>query len=213
MTSVLRQALRLFFRLLYNEFAWSYDFVSRAVSIGQWRSWQRAALPSLRGRRVLEIAHGTGDMLLDLAALGFEATGIDLSARMGRIARRKLASRALTVPLARARVQALPFAGATFPSVLSNFPAEFIMEPAAIAEFYRVLQPGGAFVCIPAARITGVGLMDRWARWLFQVTGQSAQGWYAPFGERYATAGFTVRVEEVALPRGVVVLLVAEKPP
>ena len=92
--ALLRLVLRPFFRLLYNEMAWSYDLVSAAVSIGQWRSWQRAALPYLRGRQVLEVAHGTGNLLLDLAALGFEPVGLDTSQAMGSVARRKLRARA-----------------------------------------------------------------------------------------------------------------------
>ena len=105
----MRLLLRLFFRLLYNEFAFSYDLVSWLVSMGQWRSWQRTALPYLKGRRVLEIAHGPGNLLLDLTALGFEPIGLDLSVAMGSIAQRKLNSRGLVIPLLRARVQQLPF--------------------------------------------------------------------------------------------------------
>ncbi|MBM4425321.1 MAG: hypothetical protein FJ030_18410, partial [Chloroflexi bacterium] len=36
----MRFLLRLAFRLLYNEFAFTYDLVSWAVSVGQWRQWQ-----------------------------------------------------------------------------------------------------------------------------------------------------------------------------
>jgi ubiquinone/menaquinone biosynthesis C-methylase UbiE len=211
----LRAALRAAFGLLYNQLAWTYDLVSWTVSMGQWRSWQRTALPYLRGRRVLEVAHGTGNMLLDLIGLGFHPTGLDLSRAMSAIAarklRRKLGTRDLPAPLARASVFALPFASHSFESVLSTFPTEFIVQPEAIAELHRVLRPGGALVCVPAARITGLGLGDRWAAWLFRVTGQSAQGWFAPLLERYAAAGFQARLEQVQLPRGVVSVIVAEK--
>jgi ubiquinone/menaquinone biosynthesis C-methylase UbiE len=44
----------------------------------------------LRGRRVLEVAHGTGHLLLDLVGLGFEPVGLDLSLSMSRLAARKL---------------------------------------------------------------------------------------------------------------------------
>jgi ubiquinone/menaquinone biosynthesis C-methylase UbiE len=206
--------LRLAFRLLYNEFAFTYDLVSWSVSIGQWRSWQRAALPYLRGRKILEVAHGTGNTLLDMTALGFEPTGLDISKAMGRIAQRKLRARGLDekIPLVRGRVQALPFADRSFPSILSTFPAEFIMDPAAIAEFHRVLQPGGAFVCVPVALITGPALLDRLAHWLFRITGQSSETWFAPMTERYNAAGFATRVEQAQLPRSVVTVIVAEKP-
>ncbi|MGH2522444.1 MAG: class I SAM-dependent methyltransferase, partial [Anaerolineales bacterium] len=139
----MRWLLRLFFRLLYYEMAWTYDWVSWFVSRGQWRGWQRTALPYLRGRRVLEVAHGTGNLLLDMVALGFEPVGFDLSPAMSRITQRKLRAHNLAgrIPLGRGHVQALPFADGVFPSILSTFPTEFIVDPAAIAEFYRVLQP------------------------------------------------------------------------
>jgi ubiquinone/menaquinone biosynthesis C-methylase UbiE len=210
----LRALLRLGFRLLYNEFAWTYDLVSWSVSAGQWRSWQRAALPYLRGRKVLEVAHGTGNLLLDLAALGFEPVGFDLSRAMGKIARRKLRSRGLErlqVPLVRGQVQALPFARDSFPSILSTFPTEFIVDSGAIAEFHRVLQPGGVMVFVPSAQITSLGLADRLAEWLFRVTGQSSESWFAPLLGRYTAAGFRTRLERVQLPRSRVTVVVAEK--
>jgi len=211
--------LRLFFDLLYNEFAWAYDWVSRTVSLGQWRAWQRAGLRRLRGRRVLEIAHGTGDMLLDLAALGFQPTGLDLSRAMGRQARRKLRAHGLALPLARGRVQALPFADGAFSSLLATFPTEFLVDPAALAEFRRVLQPGGVLVAVPVAQLAGPGWLDRAAAWLFRVTGQASTAWFAPFLERYAQAGFAARLEQVTLPaeggggpRSLVTVVIAEKP-
>jgi ubiquinone/menaquinone biosynthesis C-methylase UbiE len=187
--------------------------------MGQWRSWQRAALPYLRGRRVLEVGHGTGNLLLDLVSLGFTPVGVDLSARMGRIAgrklRRALGGPGLPLPLVRASVDALPFAAGAVPSVLSTFPTEYIARPAAIAEFYRVLAPGGVLVSVPAAQITGLGLGDRLADGLFRITGQAAPAGrgdpFSPLLQRYADAGFSARVEHVRLPRSVVSVIIAEK--
>jgi len=185
------------------------------VSMGQWRSWQRAALPYLRGQQVLEVAHGTGNMLLDLISLGFHPVGLDLSPAMSRIAatklRRRLRTHQLPAPLTRGSVFALPFANQSFQSILSTFPTEFMVDPQVVAEFQRVLLPGGAFVCVPAAQITGLGPADRWAAWLFRVTGQSAMAWFAPVVDRYEAAGFATRLEQVALPRSLVTLIVAEK--
>ena len=216
---LLRRLVLRAFGLLYNELAWTYDLVAASVSMGQWRSWQRAALPYLRGRRVLEVGHGTGNLLLDLASLGFQPVGVDLSARMGRLAgrklRRALGGPELPVPLVRASVDALPFAAGTVPSVLSTFPTEYIGRSAAIAEFYRVLAPGGILVSVPAAQITGLGLGDRLADWLFRLTGQAAVAGRAdpfdPLLQRYADAGFVARVEYVRLPRSRVSVIVAEK--
>lgn len=208
---LLKRFMRLAFRLLYNELAWTYDLVSWSVSIGQWRSWQRTALPRVRPGRVLEIAHGTGDLLLDLQEAGLAPIGLDLSPAMGRIARQKLQARGVRLPLVRGRVQALPFADRVFASLVSTFPAEFILEPAAVAEFYRVLEPGGVLIIIPAAQITGPALPDRLAEWLFRVTGQSAPAGGAPPENPFTPAGFSTRVERVRLPRSVVTVVIAEK--
>ncbi|MCC6190247.1 MAG: methyltransferase domain-containing protein [Anaerolineales bacterium] len=214
---ILRAALRLAFGLLYNQLAWAYDLVSWTVSIGQWRSWQRAAWPYLRGRRVLEVAHGPGHMLLDLIALGFEPVGIDPSRAMSRLARRRL-QRALGEAgafgrLLRGRAEALPVAAGSFQCILATFPTEFVGHPRAAAEFYRVLAPGGALVCVPAARITGGAFADRWAAWLFRITGQSSLDWFMPLLERYTAAGFQARLEHVRLPRSVVTVMIAERMP
>ena len=204
--------LRAGFHLLYNPLAWTYDLVSWLVSIGQWRHWQRSALPHLRGTHILEIAHGTGHMLLEMAAGGMPPVGLDLSSTMGRLARRRLRASGRTALLVRGRAQALPFADGAFSSLLSTFPAEFILETATLRECCRVLQPGGRLVCVPLARITGLALPDRVARLLFHYTGQSSDVFTAPLLKRCEAAGLTARLEQVRLPRSVVVLLLAEKP-
>jgi ubiquinone/menaquinone biosynthesis C-methylase UbiE len=203
--------LRWFFALLYNSLAWTYDLVSWTVSVGQWRRWQQAALPYVRPGPVLEIAHGTGDLLLDLHRAGCAPVGLDLSPAMGKIAQKKLRAHGLALPLIRGRVQALPLAGGSFATLVSTFPTEFIVDPQAIAEFYRVLAPGGVLVIVPAAQITGPALPDRLARWLFRVTGQSAEPGLVPLKNPLTPAGFSTRVEQVRLPRSVITVIVAEK--
>jgi len=203
--------LRLFFTLLYNQLAWTYDLVSWTVSVGQWRRWQQAALPYLHPGPLLEIAHGTGNLLLDLHRAGYAPVGLDLSPVMGAIARKKLRAQAVAVPLIRGRVQALPLASGAFASLVATFPSEFIVDPRAIAEFYRVLRPGGVLVIALAAQITGAALPDRLAEWLFRITGQTAGGGLVPLADPFLPAGFSTRIEKVRLPRSVVTVVVAEK--
>src|ERR1700687_5659324 len=93
MNKLWRRLVKFGFRLLYHEMAFTYDAVSWIVSMGEWRSWQRAALKHLNvspGTRVLELAHGTGNLQIDLHAEGLNPIGLDFSASMGRIARDKL---------------------------------------------------------------------------------------------------------------------------
>src|SRR5882724_11353513 len=142
---LVRRFMRFAFGLLYDQLAWTYDLVSWVVSAGQWRAWQRSTLPFLPGRPVLEVAHGTGNLLLDLASLGLEPVGLDLSPAMSRLASAKLKRRlgcpGLPMPLVRASVQALPFASGSLASVVSTFPTDFITQDTVIAEFHRVLRP------------------------------------------------------------------------
>jgi ubiquinone/menaquinone biosynthesis C-methylase UbiE len=214
----MRFLLQLFFRLLYNEFAWTYDLVSWTVSVGQWRDWQRQVIPHIAGNKILEVAHGTGNLQIDLAAKGFKPVAFDLSPYMGQIAKRKLAKRKLTPPFVRGRVQALPFTASSFTTIVSTFPTEFIVDPQTVREFYRVLAPGGRVVFVPAATILPGHLADRLAQWLFQVTGQSAppspdgtDGWPPRLINTYRDAGFKIRIEKVNLPRSLVFVVVAEK--
>lgn len=214
----MRFLLRLFFRLLYNEFAFTYDLVSWAVSVGQWRQWQRQAIPFIVGRRVLEVAHGTGDLQIDLAGAGYTPVAFDLSPAMGRIAKRKLARRSLFPPFVRGNVQALPFPPAHFTTIVSTFPSEFIVAPQVVREFRRALVPGGRLVFVPAATILPAHIADRLAQWLFDVTGQGAApqadggGWPPRLFQSYRDAGFEIRIEGVQLPRSMVWVVIAIKP-
>ncbi len=199
------------FYLLYHPLAFTYDAVSWAVSLGAWRSWQRAALAFLpAGGRVLELAHGTGSLQVDLQRAGWCAVGIDFSPQMGRLARRKLARYAVAGYLLRAQAQHLPFASAQFDAVVSTFPTRFILEPQTIAEVRRVLRPDGVLVVV----FNGVlhrprGLVDA-IEWLYRITGQREEiELLAPF----AAAGFAARREIVVLGNSTAHLLVATKTP
>ena len=86
------------FHLLYNQFAWTYDAVSVVVSFGQWHSWQQTSLKHLNvesGARVLELAHGTGNLEIDLHNAGYKVIGYDLSPYMGRITQPKLTAQGI----------------------------------------------------------------------------------------------------------------------
>lgn len=201
--------IRFGFRLLYNELAWTYDLVANVTSLGQWWDWQRAALPHLpRDGPVLEIAHGTGHMLVEVAATGRSVFGLDASAAMGKLARRRLRRQGLTVPLVRGRVQALPIASHSLPALLATFPTEFIVDPAALAEFRRVLRPDGRLVIVPSAVLKPTNLIQRIMRWAFIVTGQgsgeisdSDPDWPPRGRAIFARHGFDVQFQRSDLPR------------
>jgi ubiquinone/menaquinone biosynthesis C-methylase UbiE len=165
--------VRLFFRLLYNELAWTYDFVAWVVSLGQWQAWGRTAIPYLRGERVLELAHGPGHLLVAMVQRGLAPVGLDLSPHMGRLARRRLAKGGgPAVPPVRGRAQALPFRDGCFDSTVATFPAEFILSRDTLREVVRVLAPGGRWVIVPGAVLSGRDPLSRLIWLLYRITGQ-----------------------------------------
>lgn len=205
--------LRFGFRLLYREMAWSYDLVSWLVSLGAWRDWQRAALPFIHGRSVLELGHGPGHMLLALQWHGFRVVGLDRSPQMGRLARR----RAPSAPLLRGQAQALPFAPNTFDTVLATFPTLYVADPATLEAVQRVLRQNGRFVIVPEGRLTGETPLHGFIEWLFLITGQRPRekrnGYgerpWRQFADRFHAAGFRLEGHTIHYPGSVATVIVA----
>ncbi len=205
--------IRFGFRLLYNELAWTYDGVSWVVSLGRWRAWQRACLSFLNAapdQLILELAHGTGNLQIDLLAAGLQPIGIDLSPYMGRIARRKLQRAGLPARLVRASALHLPFPDACFDAVVSTFPTEFIIHPRTLAEVHRVLKTGSPFVVVANAMLTLGSLPARVLEWLYHITGQRAPWPGDPLAVLHS-AGFEASFVVQDLRDSSVVLLVATK--
>jgi ubiquinone/menaquinone biosynthesis C-methylase UbiE len=195
---------------LYTRFAWTYDVAAWVVSLGQWAEWQSVGIERLPPGRILEIGHGPGHVLLRLRRDGRFAIGLDASPQMSRIAARRLARAGLPLALLRGQAQHLPFPNASFDGLISTFPSAYIVDPQTMAEAARALRPGGAFIVVPGAFVTGRSLPDRLVAWLNRVTGESQElpaGWIRPFEAH----GFSASLERVALPRSEVLCIVARK--
>jgi len=209
LTSLWRSFIRTFFRLLYHEMAWTYDLVAWLVSFGQWTAWGRAAIPHLRGRRVLELAHGPGHLLVAMSRAGFAPVGLDLSPQMGRLARKRLCRSGIPTPLlARARAQALPFRAGSFDSVVSTFPTEFIFDPATLKEMARVMGQGGKAVVVVGV-VFNASLPARLLKRLYDATYQHEP----PLGlaDALADAGLTLEREREQAGLVDVLIAVAKK--
>ncbi|MGB7849102.1 MAG: class I SAM-dependent methyltransferase [Candidatus Acidiferrum sp.] len=96
-------------------------------------------LPCITGKRVLDLACGTGRWLEQLSALGPSlGIGIDLSAAMLAVAREK---DAIAGRLAKADCRTLPFGNSTFNLAVCSFALEHIANLGELAlEWSRVLQ-------------------------------------------------------------------------
>lgn len=165
--------LRIFFRLLYHEFAWSYDLVANLVSFGRWQEWVRSVIPFLSEGAVLEIGSGPGHLQLALLDRGRQAYGLELSPQMLGQSSRRLRQAGFQPSLIRGDGRFLPFRDGAVPNVIATFPTEYLFQPDTLKEIARVLAPAGKLIVLPMVFITGRGIMHRFIAWLYRVTGQS----------------------------------------
>ena len=160
---------------MFDSIAPAYDFMNTAMTFGLHRRWRDkalkaaiAALPLKSGVRALDVATGTGDVAFRLHGLVPDAqvTGIDLSAGMLDIARKKLESMTedakRLLAFGKADCLALPFHDGEFNLItvaygVRNF--ENLLQ--GLKEMKRVLAPGGVLCVIelscPQGKLTGLG--------------------------------------------------------
>src|SRR6185503_12928096 len=144
--------LRFFFKLLYHQFAFTYDLVAATVSLGRWKNWVISILPFVEGPRVLEIGFGPGHLQRILLSRGLIAFGVDESRQMTRLAKYNLRKQQTSavqivsgfqrqtttqlqsvhtqINLTRGLAQHLPFPNRAFDTIVATFPAEYITASA-----------------------------------------------------------------------------------
>ncbi len=140
-------------RSMFDGIAGRYDLLNRVLSLGLDSVWRREAVrEALAGSPadVLDVATGTGDLAFGLArgAPAARITGLDFSAEMLAVARRKAASRP-PVEFVQGDAQQLPFPDASFDTVTIAYGLRNLEDPArGLREFHRVLRPGGRLVVL-----------------------------------------------------------------
>ena len=146
-------------REMFDSIAPAYDFMNRAMTLGLDHSWRRKAVsllgPAARYPRVLDVATGTADIALKLAAAHGtpEITGIDLSEEMLRIGRDKVASALLPegtrITLEQGDCLDLKFGDAEFDGVICAYGVRnFASIETGLRSMWRVLRPGGRVVIL-----------------------------------------------------------------
>jgi ubiquinone/menaquinone biosynthesis C-methylase UbiE len=135
---------------------------------------------------------------------------------MGRLAKKHLHKNGYThTNLIRALGQDLPFSPESFETIIATFPTEYMFTRPTLLEIKRTLTKGGRLVLLPVAWVIGKGLLDRFAAWLFRVTGQAPSDFSVKVTSRLTkpliSAGFQVetRLHEVKNSR--VLIVIAKK--
>ena len=134
-------------RRQYAHVAWFYDLWGRLTEDKALdRLLELAEVDD--GSAILEVGVGTGRFLAKLAACNPSGRleGIDLSPDMLRHAQRRLQSTAPTSHLQEADAYHLPFADNSFDLLANTYMLDLLPvsdHPTLLAEFRRVLKPGG----------------------------------------------------------------------
>lgn len=136
-------------RAVFSAVAGHYDLMNDAMSFGVHRWWKRAMAKSARpmaGDIILDLAGGTGDVAALMAGYDCWVLVCDPSLEM------------MTEGIKRGHGpvywvggtgEALPFADNSFHTVTIAFGLRNVTEPEkALAEIFRVLKPGGRFLCL-----------------------------------------------------------------
>lgn len=134
-----------------------YDLVVALLTLGGSRRMRQRTvdLAELRpGDTVLEVGCGTGAVARTARARvgpGGRVLGIDPSAEMIAVARRKAARKHLDIDFRVAGIEALPFPDASVDVALSSLMMHHLpgdLKQTGLAEVRRVLKPGGRLVIV-----------------------------------------------------------------
>ena len=167
---------------VFRSVAGRYDLMNDLMSVGFHRAWKDALVtavnpPPTRGRpgrlddkgtdrpfALLDIAGGTGDIAIRVVQSGgpaTKATVADINSDMLAVGRGRAAELAFddVVTFVEANAEALPFPDRSFDAATIAFGIRNVPRiEAALAAAYRVLRPGGDFLCLEFSKVDVPGL-------------------------------------------------------
>ena len=142
-------------REMFDSIAPAYDRMNRTMSFGIDKQWRRRAVDIVCGDNpsfIVDLATGTGDLAIAMAEKMPSArfAGLDLSAGMVEIGRRKVADAGLSdrIELVTGDCLALPFKDEVADAVTIAYGVRnFEHLDKGYSEMFRVLKPGG-LLCV-----------------------------------------------------------------
>lgn len=173
---------------MFAAIAGSYDLNNRLHSLGRDQSWRKYAVKAaapVQGQTVLDVACGTGDLSQAFAASpAAHVNGLDFTQEMLDVAEQKRSrlSQQIASKLTyqQGDAQQLPYEDASFDVVSIAFGIRNVGDPAkALAEFARVLKPGGRLVILEfdRPRLPLLGLCnDFYCGWIMPRTATLISG-------------------------------------
>jgi demethylmenaquinone methyltransferase/2-methoxy-6-polyprenyl-1,4-benzoquinol methylase len=231
---------------VFHSVAQRYDLMNDLMSAGLHRVWKDLMINALNPPRsdtpfaLLDVAGGTGDIAfraakaagsragaLEAGGLGFRATVCDINSDMLRVGRERAAARHLDdrVTFVEGNAEALAFPDRHFDAYTIAFGIRNVPRiDLALSEAFRVLRPGGRFLCLEFSTVDVPGLDRIYDLFSFKVipplgravTGDAESYQYlvesirkfpkpSAFAEMIRAAGFS-RVNWQSLSGGIVAL-------
>src|ERR1700731_4409255 len=155
---------------VFHSVAARYDLMNDLMSAGLHRVWKDLMINALNPPRsdtrfaLLDVAGGTGDIAFraaKAAGLGFRATVCDINSDMLAVGRERAAARHLDdrVSFVEGNAEELAFADTTFDACTIAFGIRNVPRiDLALKEAFRVLRPGGRFLCLEFSTVDMPGL-------------------------------------------------------
>ncbi len=154
---------------VFHSVASRYDFMNDLMSGGLHRVWKDILVAKVRPPRRsafahLDVAGGTGDVAFRAAKAagpGFHATVCDINSDMLSVGRTRAVARHLDdrVSFVEGNAEALAFPNRAFDAYTIAFGIRNVPRiDAALVEAFRVLRPGGRFLCLEFSTVDVPGL-------------------------------------------------------
>lgn len=162
-------------RAVFDSVASRYDVMNDLMSLGIHRVWKRmfnAELAPQPGQTLLDLAGGTGDVTFGwLASGGGPVIMTDINANMLSVGRDRAIARGYVSDLSFCVVDAeqIPLADRTMDRVTIAFGLRNCTDKLAVLkEAFRVLKPGGRFMCLEFSRVQVAALAPIYDAWSFK---------------------------------------------
>ena len=145
---------------VFHSVAKNYDVMNDVMSGGLHRIWKHFTIttaPVRKGDKVLDIAGGSGDLSRGWArrvGRSGEVWLTDINSSMLTVGRDRLLNEGLALPVALCDAEKLPFPDNYFNLVSVSFGLRNMThKEVALAEMYRVLQPGGTLLVLEFSHV------------------------------------------------------------
>ncbi|KEG21237.1 bifunctional demethylmenaquinone methyltransferase/2-methoxy-6-polyprenyl-1,4-benzoquinol methylase UbiE [Bartonella bacilliformis] len=156
---------------VFHSVAENYDKMNDILSLGLHRIWKNSMIawlapPAISGWKALDVAGGTGDIafrILNASRKKAHTTVLDINHSMLNVGKKRAQINGLApfIDFVEANAEQLPFADQNFDAYTIAFGIRNVPHiDKALSEAFRVLKPGGRFLCLEFSNVE-MPLLDK----------------------------------------------------